>query len=282
MSAKRNVANGTALALSLAWYLPTGVSAAALSCDLSNYKASDGLEARLGNDAVTVTWQGADAATLRAQFAISNRQPVVRSLEVRKQGGAWATLASDVSPEITVATGRRRLSTQQLVPLRKLGVEATPELIEREKWNVFWDAPLEVPGDPSRNLDTPRKLDEVRRDTSSFDSSGCAVKTNGARLEISFAGLTLGIFSGRLQFTVYRGTNLLRMEAIAKTEQDSVAYKYNAGLKGFSVASAPRVVWQDVARSWQKTEFGGSRNESGEHASRAARSVGEGDRRRSS
>ncbi|HKU13292.1 MAG TPA: hypothetical protein VJQ52_02800 [Steroidobacteraceae bacterium] len=264
MNAQRIAAGGTALAFALALYLPMGAAAASLSCDLSGYKAADGLEARLTQDAVTVTWQGADAATLRAQFGISNRQPVVRSLEVRGKGGNWATLASNVSPELTVATGKRRMSTQQLLPLRKLGIEATaatPEFIEREKWNVFWDAPLEVPGVAKINLDTPRKPEEVRRDTSAFDSRSCEVRTNGGRLEISFPGLTLGIFSGRLQFTVYRGTNLLRMEAIAKTEQDSVAYKYNAGLKGFSVASAPRVVWQDVARSWQKTEFGGSPNE---------------------
>src|SRR2546422_3400621 len=40
----------------------------------------------------------------------------------------------------------------------------------------------------------------------------CEVKLDGARLEISFPGLSLGIFSGRLQFTVYQGSNLLRQD----------------------------------------------------------------------
>src|SRR5207249_5830881 len=68
------------------------------------------------------------------------------------------------------------------------------------------------------------------------------------------------IFAGRLQFTVYRGTNLLRQEAIAKTDEPSVAYKYSAGLKGFRTADAARVLWRDTARGWQKYEFGGSPN----------------------
>jgi hypothetical protein len=45
--------------------------------------------------------------------------------------------------------------------------------------------------------------------------------------------LSLGVFAGDLQFTAYKGSNLLRQEAIAKTEEPSVAYIYKAGLKGF-------------------------------------------------
>jgi hypothetical protein len=45
--------------------------------------------------------------------------------------------------------------------------------------------------------------------------------------------LSLGVFAGDLQFTAYKGSNLLRQEAIAKTEEPSGAYIYKAGLKGF-------------------------------------------------
>ena len=47
-----------------------------------------------------------------------------------------------------------------------------------------------------------------------------------------------GIFSGSLRYTVYHGTNLLRQEAIASTNEPSVAYKYVAGLKGFAIKTA--------------------------------------------
>lgn len=49
-----------------------------------------------------------------------------------------------------------------------------------------------------------------------------------------------------LQYTVYRGANLLRAEVIAKTEEPSVAYKYEGGLSGFSAPSLQRIAWQDV------------------------------------
>ena len=39
------------------------------------------------------------------------------------------------------------------------------------------------------------------------------MKTDGARIEVTFPGVEAGIFSGSLQYTVYRGTNLLRQEA---------------------------------------------------------------------
>ena len=51
---------------------------------------------------------------------------------------------------------------------------------------------------------------------------------------MTFPGLSMGIFAGDLRFTAYRGTNLLRMDALAKTNEEWVAYKYEAGLKGFS------------------------------------------------
>ena len=57
--------------------------------------------------------------------------------------------------------------------------------------------------------------------------------------------MSMGIFDGNLRFTVYRGTNLIQMDAIARPNEPSVAYKYDAGLKGFSTATMPRV---DLAR----------------------------------
>src|SRR6266404_2124812 len=93
-------------------------------------------------------------------------------------------------PEFGVTTGIRRKNHG---------------LPETNRWDVFWDVPL-------------NHTNEVRRFAASHHADRCAVKTDGARLEVSFPGLAMGIFSGTLQFTVYRGANLLRQEAIAKTD----------------------------------------------------------------
>ena len=230
-------------------------------CDFAGYKAQDGLAAAAaGPGAVTLTWQGERGHELRAAFGIEERRPVIRELAVRKPGGAFVVLARNLTPEFDVVSGRRRVSEQQLAPLRSLGTALTPELLDREKWNVFWDAPLQIPGNPKAGPGMPRLASEIRRASAAYDASSCSVKTDGARLELTYPGLSMGIFSGDLRFTVYKAANLLRQEAIAKTEEPSVAYKYNAGLRGFSIASNPSVVWRDVARAWQRYRFGGDVN----------------------
>jgi hypothetical protein len=243
--------------------LLTTVAAAGqeLSCDMAGYKPQDGLKAQIRAGSLELTWQGERGEQLRASFAIHSGQPVVEELAARKNGGGWIVLGKSLTPEFEITSGVRRLSEQQMAPLRDLKIAFTPEVVEREKWNAFWDAPLVVPGRTGTNLGLPRKPEEIRKTWAKFSSTGCQVKTDGARLEVVFPGFDGGIFSGSLQYTVYRGTNLLRQEAIAKTNEPSVAYKYNAGLKGFAIADDSRVVWRDTARGWQHYAFGGAVNQ---------------------
>ncbi|MEY2882008.1 MAG: hypothetical protein RLZZ15_4388 [Verrucomicrobiota bacterium] len=232
-----------------------------LKCDLTGYTAASGLVATVAGDVLTVTWTGADGAELRARYAIERAQPVVRELAVRVRGGAWAVLAENLSPDFAVQTGRRRIDIAGLAPLKALGVDtASREVIERQGWVSFWDAPFVIPGDGKRNVDLPRKPEEIERGRAVFATTACAVTTDGARLEVNFPGLTLGIFSGGLRFTHYRGTNLVRLEAIAKTEKNLVAYKYDAGLAGFSTERLARVRWLDTGGNAQRQEFGGARH----------------------
>ncbi len=236
------------------------VTASPLICDLSKYSPQPGLVANADEDSLTLIWEGAKGSELRMQLALVDRAPVVQQLAVRSSKGNWRVLGENLKPEFNLTSGRRRISEQQLNPLRKLGVELTPELLQREKWNVFWDSSLTIPGLAKTNPDLPRQANEVTRTTAQYKVQECWIETNGSRLEVSFDGLTMGSFSGRLRFTVYRGTNLIRQEVIARTEEPSVAYKYSGGLKGFVTESSPRVVWKDTSGEWQKYEFGGAEN----------------------
>ena len=240
-----------------------------LKCDLAEYKGAAGLTAAVADNVLSVTWDGDKQQELRLRLTIEQGTPVIGELAVRRKGMPWAALASNVTPEFRVVSGTRRMSGQQLEPLQHLGVKITPELIDQDKWEAFWDAPLDVPGlpqggrGPGGNLppDLPRSASEIHRAAASYHASACQVKTNGARLEITFPGVELGVFSGRLEFTVYKGTNLIRQEVIAKTEQSSVAYKYDAGLRDVGIQKGSRVAWRDLANNWQHYEFGGNQND---------------------
>src|SRR6266576_2538491 len=200
---------------------------ATLPCDLTEYKSSPGLTATVAQDQLVVTWRGERGAELRARYAIENGQPLVRDLAVRKAGAAWTTLGENLTPEYQVVTGVRRMSIQQAEPLRAAGVELTPDVIAKNRWYAFWDAPLVMK--PGREIiGPPRSESDIKRASASFHTSSCTVKTDGAALAVTFPGLSMGIFSGDLRFTAYRGANLLRMDALATIREEWIAYKYEA------------------------------------------------------
>ena len=122
--------------------------AQSLNCDMSQYKAVPGQTAAVEQDALAVTWTGSNGSELRARYGITNGQPIVRELAVRKSGGQWAPLGQNLTPEFYVKSGKRRMTTQQGAPLRDIGVDITADVIEKNRWYAFWDAPFVVPGVP--------------------------------------------------------------------------------------------------------------------------------------
>jgi hypothetical protein len=78
---------------------------------------------------------------------------------------------------------------------------------------------------------------------------------------VTFPGVTAGSFTGSLQYTLWRGTNLIRMEFVARTAEPWVAYKYDAGLQGLPGDPASRVVWRDTSGSWQHEWLAGDAQE---------------------
>ena len=254
---------GCGLALILTLF--SGVAAAQqVTCDLGSYKAVTGVTAEQSGGVVSLTWRGESNEDLRARLGVRDGQPMVTELAARKAGGQWMVLGKDLTPEFQVTTGMRRLSRTQQQALKRFGIDI-PEQENARKWDTFWDAPLVVPGGTDeRKGDSeplPRSPDEVRKGSSSYATKTCSVTTDGDQVSVTYNGLTLGIFAGDLRFTVYKGSNLLRQEAIAKTEEPSVAFIYKAGLKGFQMQGDTKLAWEDTARGWQEEKFGGEPNQ---------------------
>ncbi len=255
------------LAAAVLFLLPYAAEAQPLGCDLSQFKPSGGIGASLAKDgSLALIWVGQPGQELRLLLSRAQATPVI-NLAIRRRGGAWVPVAQNATPEFRVASGVRRITQQQIRPLNKLKIPITPEVVDKEKWNAFWDAPLFIEGSevksPSHPTSTPfetatalhpglpRKPHEVRRAVATFANEGCHVRSDGTRLEVVLPGVTLGVFTGQLVLTVYRGSNLIRFAVVAKTEESSVAYKYDAGLKGLPLDKGARVVWRDLAGNLQ-------------------------------
>ena len=246
-----------------------GAAPAAATCDLTAYRTQAGLSAARSAGGVTVSWDGDAGVNMRARLAVEAGRPVIKEIAAITANG-WTPILSNATPEFTVVSGLRRMTNQQLDPLAGLGVPITKAVLDKEKWEAFWDAPLNLPGIEGAHNNTtppqkgvldqpglPRQATEINRSSVRYRITGCSVKTDGARIEVSFAGATLGVFSGRLQFTFYRGTNLIRQELVARTMSPSVAYKYDAGLGGLPGTLGVNVLWTDLDKQPQVKSLGG-------------------------
>ena len=247
------------------------VQADPIRCDLSAYQAQPGLTATVADDILTITWEGDRDNVLRLRLVINKGVPTIRELAIRPSGGAWRTVATDMTPVFRVVSGVRRVTQQQTEPLERLGVPLTAEKLNEIKWEAFWDAPLYITDEPPRSHQSsipaaqpfanhpgmPRQAEEITRATARYQATGCTVRTNGSRLEITFPGVEAGIFSGRLQFDVFKGANLIRQMLMAQTDRTSVAFKYDAGLQDMPIQPSSRVVWRDLVHHWQDNRLGG-------------------------
>ncbi len=109
-----------------------------LNCDLEEYESAPGLTAAVNGDTLELTWDGDNNQELRLRLGIRGGTPTIDDLSIRRDGGAqWVSVAGDVTPEFHVVSGFRRITNQQLNPLRALGVELTSEIVDEKKWDAF-------------------------------------------------------------------------------------------------------------------------------------------------
>ena len=140
------VAVALALLIAAAAYVRTSHVLAVtrpMNCSLTAYQAASGLTAAVDGDSLALTWDGDRNQELRLRFVIDNGTPTIAELAARRKGSAWGTLASNVTPEYRVASGRRRMDREAEEGLEENGVkEITSEVFEKYQWDPFWDAPF--------------------------------------------------------------------------------------------------------------------------------------------
>lgn len=245
-----------------------------IHCDMAAYKAQPGLAAEVKGDTLEIIWTGDKKNEFKVAFLIDKGVPKIAALAIRQHSTQWELLATNLTPEFRILSGHRRVTQQQTRPLEQLGIPLTTDILNKIKWDAFWDAPLftlDVPplshqtSIPSRTpligqFGMPRSDVEIKRVNAEYQVTECEVRTNGARLEIIFRKARAGVFDGYLQFDVFKGSGLVRQMLVAKTKEESVAFKYDAGLSGLPLNASPRMVWRDLAGHWQRYLFGGPKN----------------------
>lgn len=244
----------------------------ALRCNLDAYQPSANIQVAAVDGLLSLNWNGSNEQQLSMQLGLDSGEPIIKTLQLRSAAVPWVTLLTDSRIEYKIVEGLRRISNQQLAPLRSLGIELTQDIVDRHKWDVFWDAPLdlrqqEFRGNPppaagiANQPGLPRLPDEIRRGDIIYNVSECIVKSDGVRVAISFPGVSLGSFQGELILTIYAHTNLIRAEVLASTSLPSVAYKYDVGITGLDLNDSSGVFWRDTGGQMQSFGLSGPINE---------------------
>jgi hypothetical protein len=88
----------------------------------------------------------------------------------------------------------------------------------RGGWDAFFDFP---PADPQG----------TRQFLLEFHPTTVTAQTVGNRVEVTFDGMRLGIFTGSLRYTFYPGTPLIQQAALVSTHEPDTSFYYDAGLE---------------------------------------------------
>ncbi|MBC2667131.1 hypothetical protein H7F51_16550 [Novosphingobium flavum] len=245
--------------------------AAPLACAISGGSAPGPIAAEAAANGVRLDWAGTGTDRVSLSLAIADGVPRIALLSVN-----GTPVLRDAGLRFEVTSGLRRISNQQLEPLRKLGVAITPAEVDEHKWDAFWDAPLDLAKPDQRNAQEmaniapvegiagqpglPRAPAEIERASARYAISACTVTLTPARAVVRLSGVTAGVFSGALELTAYAGTNLIRAALMAATDKASVAYKYDAGIEGVAVGPGVRVSWRDTTGAEQSSVLTGKPN----------------------
>ena len=195
--------------------------------DLSGYDRSCAVRIKHGTmgglEMIGATWPDGNGHTAGLSLDVTGKAGLIREFGLLEVAGNRPIL-SNVDPAYFLTVGERRLA---------------PEKPPEQKWEVFFDNPHQRPHEVfASQLD----LQQVR------------VTGRGSRATISIDQLTIGPFSGSLDFTFYAGSPLVRIDAVVQTDKDGLAIFYDAGIVARNARLCDRLAWMDTEGRIQRSE----------------------------
>src|SRR5262249_15359776 len=82
--------------------------------------------------------------------------------------------------------------------------------------------------------------------SASIERSRARVSSSGRRTTIALEGLTIGPFSGEFQISIYAGSPLLHLEAVARTTEPDRAFYYDMGFGTKNADPGHRYAWKNT------------------------------------
>src|SRR5215469_13159452 len=128
------------------------------------------------------------------------------SITVNWQDGASRPWSTEFSLDSTKPLITRISVSGKVVVDRANPVYRASTGKRRGGWDAFFDFPPTAP-------------EGTRSFLGEFHPSAARVASIGDRIEISFDGMKLGIFSGSIRYTFYPSSRLIKQEAVLKTSE---------------------------------------------------------------
>lgn len=121
-------------------------------------------------------------------------------------------------PLITSISSDGKVIVDRAVPFYRLSTG-----VRTGGWDAFFDFP-------------PMRPQGTRTFMQTFHPTAVKATTVGDRVEVSFDGFEMGIFSGSMRYDFYPQSSLIQQVALLTTNEKDVAYTYDAGMMMISEA----------------------------------------------
>ncbi|HZN36765.1 MAG TPA: hypothetical protein VFB80_23205 [Pirellulaceae bacterium] len=194
--------------------------------DLSGYRADCAVRVEGWNGNLRVSWPMEAGERGEVTLDLSRTKPLIQRLATQKGDAEPAAILGGLDPAWYLTVGERRPAA-----------EKPPD----QQWEVFFDNPHQRPH-------------EVH--ASQLAITKARVTGSGQRATVAIDGLTVGPFTGSIEFRFFAGSRLLRIDAVISTQKDRLAVFYDEGLVAAD-AKWREVTWVDTEGRTQRKSISG-------------------------
>src|ERR1051326_635293 len=143
-----------------------------------------------------------DAATVTVEWSDDSKRPWTAQFSLDPQQALIQSMAVNQTKVIDRARPIYRCQTGK----------------RRGGWDAFFDFP-------------PSHPEGTRSFMGDFRLQAARARSTGDRVELTFDGLKMGIFSGAIRYVFFPASRLIQQQAVVSTNEPDTAYFYDAGIR---------------------------------------------------